>query len=147
MICKYALRYVFVNDGRWDVFSRRRFDGRWVVSWEVELDPFAVEGRCEEPAFRVEADRLGGRHEALLPEDVRAGQRRVAAEVHLDSWGEPAQRVVAVGPSSEKGSLRQIHLARDELHPAIVAGFGQDGDCRRIAREGLIGERVDLPDA
>ena len=60
----------------------------------------------------------------LLPEDVGAGQGRVAAEVHLDGRREPAEPE-AVPLAMQEGRLRQVHLPRHVLHPALVARAGK----------------------
>lgn len=90
--------------------------------------------------------RLLGRWQmAVLPEDVGARQGRVAAEGDLHCRREPAKRE-AVGLPYEKRRLGEIHLARDTLHPALVARSRQEADRRGVAREGRVGERVDLSD-
>ncbi len=69
----------------------------------------------------------------------------MTAERDLYRRREPAQRE-AVGLPDEKRRLGEIHLARDALHPALVARCGQEADRRGVAREGRVGERVDLGD-
>src|SRR5690606_29147686 len=64
--------------------------------WEVELDPLACPRGREQPAARVEVRGLVRREVPVLPEHVRAGEGRVAAEVDLGGRGEPAQVIGAV---------------------------------------------------
>ena len=55
----------------------------------------------------------------LLPEDVRRGERGMAAQVHFDLRREPAQ-VEMVGLFHEEGRLGEIHLPGDCLKPAVL---------------------------
>ena len=93
----------------------------------------------------MKADGLGRRDLAGLPEHVRAGEGRVSAEVDLDGRREPSQVESVRGPIEKRG-LRQVHLAGDVLHPHRVARLGQHTDRRRVAGEGLGGERIDAND-
>ena len=80
----------------------------------------------------------------VLPEDVGGSQRRVAAQVHLDSRGEPPQIVLARPTAHQERRLRQVHLARDPLHPRRIRRPRQHADGGRIPPERLTGEGVDL---
>jgi len=86
---------------------------------------------------------MGRREVSLFPEHVRARERGVAAKGHLDRRREPPEREAVVALLEERG-LREIHLAGDALHPAVVARRGQKADRRGVARERDVGERVDL---
>ena len=82
---------------------------------------------------------------SFLPENMRASQRRMAAEVDLDRRREPAQ-LVAVLFLVKEGGLRQVHLASHVLQPAGIARLGKDANGGGIARERAIGEGVNLND-
>ncbi len=101
--------------------------------------------RVEPAAARVEAERLAVRDVAFGPEDVRGGQRRVAAEIDLDRGREPAQAEAVLVAHEERG-LREVHLRGHRLHPALGARRGQHAHGGRVAGERTIGERVDLAD-
>ncbi len=138
-----------VEDVRAERFVQagRRVDLHGFVGREVQLDPVAVALGREQAALAVEARLLVRLEEAFLPEHVRARHRGVAAEIDLDRRREPAQVEAAVVATDKERRLREVHLARDELHPFRVACFRQHGDGRRVATERLVRERVDLPDA
>ena len=125
------------------VGSRR---GNRARAGEVELDPVAAAVGGEAAALGGEA-RLGAlRQEAVLPQHVGAGQRRMAAQRHLDGGGEPAQPPGVVLAVQER-SLRQIHLAGDGLHPGVSAWAREDADGGGVAGERFARERVHLHDA
>ena len=101
---------------------------------EVELDPVA--GAVGASAGRSACGSAPARRRrgARLPEHVRAGERRVAAEVDLDGRREPAQReaVVALrrGTRSPRGSSR----ARRAASTRSSRGAGRAGRPRRGCR-------------
>src|SRR5439155_15890947 len=66
-----------------------------------------------------------------------------AAEVDLDGWRKPAQ-IVAVRTWVQERRFREVHFARDILHPAIVTRRGENTDRGRVAGERNCGERVYL---
>ena len=70
---------------------------------------------------RIERHRLDLQRQ-LAQQHMGRGQRRVAAQIDLAPRGEPAQ-AEPVGPvaADQEGGLRQIVLARQRLHPAVVA--------------------------
>jgi len=79
----------------------------------------------------------------ILPEDVSARQRGMAAERHFDSWGEPAQ-TKAVWTPAEKRRLGEVHLARYLLHPLVLARRWQDADRGWITGKTCIGKGINL---
>jgi hypothetical protein len=70
----------------------------------------------------------------------------VAAQVDLDRGREPPQRPVAVGAGVREGGLREVELGRHALHPRVLGPGLEHADAGRVARERLLGERVDDPD-
>jgi hypothetical protein len=64
--------------------------------------------------------RGASRQVAVLPEDVRAGQRGMATEGNFESWGEPAQ-IKTVWAPAQKRRLGEVHLTRHVLHPLDLA--------------------------
>ena len=88
---------------------------------------------------------MGRREVSLFPEHVRARERGVAAKGHLDRRREPPEREAVVALLEERG-LREVHLAGDALHPALVARRGEQAHRRGVARERDVGERIDLGD-
>jgi hypothetical protein len=115
------------------------------VAREIEADP-AVGLRGREPATACqEVSESVGRQVAILPEDVRRGEGRVAAKVNLDGWREPPE-AIAILLRDEEGRLRQVHLEGHSLHPDRVSGTIKHANGRRVAGKGAIGEGVDLDD-
>ena len=83
---------------------------------------------------------------SVFPQDMRARQRGMAAEIDLDRGREPAE-IIAVALGNQKRSFGEIHLTRDVEHPGRFGGFGENADAGGVAGEGFVGERVDLGDA
>ena len=98
----------------------------------------------ERAAQRFEDDRGAGLGAPGRPQRVRAGQRRVAAQGHLDGRREPAQVEAAVAAAEQEGRLGQVHLGRDGLQPGGVARAFEEHDRGRVAAERILGEGVDL---
>src|SRR2546428_12128396 len=71
----------------------------------------------------------------FLPQHVRRGERRMAAQVHLDGGREPAE-AVAVALGMQKRRLGEVHLARDVLHPGWVGRAAENADGGGIAGGG-----------
>src|SRR5262249_5574221 len=109
---------------------------------EIEFDLALFVQGGEDFTPGREADFVAGGL-LLLPEDVRRGQRGVAAQVHFAFRGEPAQ-VEMVGLPDEEGRLREIHLPGDGLQPAILSPGREQADRRRIAGEGAVSEGVNV---
>ena len=80
---------------------------------------------------------------AVFPEDVGAGKRRMAAQVDLYGRSKPS-KTVPVPFGMQKSGLREIHLARDILHPLVIAGRRKNTHGRRVAGERNGGESVKL---
>ena len=76
-------------------------------------------------------------------EHVGGGQGGVTAQVHLGRGSEPPQVMRAVGAGNDEGRLRQVHLAGDRLHAALVRKGVHHGNGGRVAGEGTIGEGID----
>ena len=125
--------------------SRRRGRGLLALRREVELDPVAPAVGGQEAALRLEARLTAGLEVSLLPEDVSGGERGVAAQGELDGRREPAEGEAVVRRVEERGR-REVHFARDRLHPRRVPRRGEDAHRGRIAPEWRVGERVDLDD-
>src|SRR5881396_4217508 len=81
----------------------------------------------------------------VLPQDVRASERGVTAQRHLDGGGEPAQPVAVIF-GKQKRRFGEIHLPGDVLHPALVARRREHAHRRRVAGVRLARERVYLDD-
>src|SRR5690606_34960485 len=76
-------------------------------------------------------------------QDVRGGQRRVAAQGDLGGGGEPAQRPVglaAVGERVGEGRLGVVDLQGDVLHPVVVRERVEEQHSGGVAGEGPVGE-------
>jgi hypothetical protein len=81
--------------------------------------------------------------ELLAPQDVRAGERRVTAELYFDGRREPAKRPLVVRGQEERG-FGEIHLGRDVLHPGVVTLAIEEAYRGRVSFERLRRECVDL---
>ncbi len=108
---------------------------------EVELDAIVDATRGQDAALGVKAKDRRTRT-PRLPEDVRAAQGRVAAEVDLDRRREPTKPEVVAAPFQE-GGLGLVHLGGDALHPGFVSRVIEQANTRGVAGEGAIGERID----
>src|SRR5579864_6575390 len=124
---------------------RQRLGPFLCLDWKIHLNPIAALVCREQSAACVEPRLLVRIQVALLPECMRARQRGVAAQIHFAGWSEPAQ-VEPVGLAHQERGFREIHLACHVLHPGGIAPRGQNTDCRRITRERLGSESVDLND-
>ena len=93
------------------------------IGREVEDNPVALARGGQSAAARVEARRLVGRQGAGLPQDVRAGQRRVAAQVDLDGRREPAQRE-GVALIDWGGHVRLLTLVAADGHLRLLERQG-----------------------
>jgi hypothetical protein len=60
---------------------------------------------------------------AVLPENVGAGQRSVAAQCDLDRRRKPA-KIEAVAVGHQKCGFREIHFTSHVAHPAFFARRG-----------------------
>src|SRR3989442_15822029 len=78
-----------LDEPRWRRGSGRRCGG------EVELDPGITPIGRQKAALRMKARLLVGLETTVLPEHVRTGERRMAAEIDLDGGSEPAE-IVAI---------------------------------------------------
>ena len=125
--------------------SGRRVRGGSRGSWKVQLDPGVASVGREQAALGVEPCLRVRLQVAVFPQDVRAGERRVPAQIDFDSGREPAE-IVSVALRHQKGSLGEIHLARDLEHPFLVRRLGKDANSRRITGKRAIRERIDLCD-
>ena len=123
--------------------GRRLAHGRDDLRREIQLDPLPPPLRRQQPAARVEARLAPLGQVAVLPQHVRAGQRGVAAKLHLHRRREPAQ-IVPILPGNQERRLRQIHLARYVAHPPFRRHLAQHAHRRRIPRKRTIGESVHL---
>jgi hypothetical protein len=74
---------------------------------------------------------------------LRAGERRVAAQLDLDRRREPA-KIELVVAAHQEGGVGLVHLAGNPLHPTLVAPRRKQEHSRRVAPERLAGERVNL---
>jgi hypothetical protein len=83
---------------------------------------------------------------AVLPEDVRAGQRSMATEGNFNSWSEPAQ-IKTIRAPAQKRRLGEVHLTRHVLHPLRLAWRWQDAHGGRVAGKGGICKGVNLNNA
>ena len=72
----------------------------------------------------MEARRLIARQVRLLPQEVCAGQGRMAAQVDLGGGREPTQAETVLAALQE-GGFREVHFARDILHPVVARTFVQ----------------------
>ena len=136
-----------------DLLSKGRLDlgigvgDRDGISGEVELHPVAPSRCGKRAAARLELRRSPAGEGIRLPEDVRAGQRRVAAQVDLDGGREPAQlevpRLVGDHGPDERG-LGEVHLGGHGLHPRRVRGRLEEAHRGRVAGEGAGRERVHM---
>lgn len=103
----------------------------------------------EDAAARGEADQPA--REAAGDEDVRGGEGRVAAHVHLGGRREPAQRPagLAAGPEGMgEGGLGEVDLGGDLLQPGVRwEPVFEEQDPGGVAAEGAVGEGVDDSDA
>ncbi len=70
---------------------------------EIELDPVAAPVGGQQAAARMEPRLPPLRQMAVLPQNVRARHRSVAAEIHLYRGSKPAQRVAIVARHQEGG--------------------------------------------
>src|SRR6267143_2049244 len=82
---------------------------------------------------------------SVFPQDMRARQRGMAAEIDLDRGREPAE-IIAVALGNQKRSFGEIHLTRDVEHPGGFGWSWEDADRGRVPRERFAGERVYLCD-
>ena len=105
------------------------------ASREVELDPLTAAHGGQQAATRVKARLLVRRELAGFRQDVRARERRMAAQVDFHAGGEPAQ-IEAVGAPLEERRVREVHLACDVLHPAVVSRLLQEAHASGVATEG-----------
>ena len=81
----------------------------------VPMDPmFEYEILC------LKVELIAGSMVFMVPEHVSTRQGRVPTKRSLDGRGEPAQ-AVSIITRRQKGRFRQIHLARDVLHPVVFA--------------------------
>ena len=89
-----------------------------------------------------------GREPAAFPQHVRAGQRGMAAQIDFVRRREPAQieSLVAHRAGHQEGRLRQVHLARDVLHPLLIAHRGLHAHGGRVAAKRRVGEGIDVND-
>ena len=87
-----------------------------------------------------------GRQMAILPEDVRAGQRGMATEGNFDSWGEPAQ-IKTIRAPAQKRRLGEIHLTCHVLHPLGFTRRRQDAHSGRVAGKGRVCKGIYLDNA
>ncbi len=78
-----------------------------------------------------------------LHHDGRTGERRVAAQRHLDGRGEPPQSIIAF-ERDEKCSLGQIVFRGDRLHRRVWREFAERHHGRGIPGEALRRKRVKL---
>jgi hypothetical protein len=74
---------------------------------------------------------------AILPEDVRTGQRGMATEGNFDSRGKPAQ-IKTIWASVQERRLGEVHLTCHVLHPLGLARPREDAHGSRVAgKEGI----------
>ena len=109
------------NTERRQQFRRRICQGG-DLHREIQLDPFAAPLRREQTAARVESRLFPRRQMAILPENVRACQGRVAAEIYFNHRRQPAQ-IKSVIARNQEGSFRKIHFARDVPEPLFGPGL------------------------
>ena len=83
---------------------------------------------------------------AFFPKNVRAGERGVAAEIHLDGRGQPAQTVSAVFGMQKRG-LGEVHFAGDIAHPLFIGAAGSTHTAAGFPAKGRGRESIDLDDA
>ena len=79
----------------------------------------------------------------FVKEHEGRGQGGVPAEIHLQFRREPAETPTRRFFHQE-GRLGEVILQRDGLHQRVRKPLGQDHHGRRIAREGMIAEGIDL---
>src|SRR5262249_50113414 len=106
--------------------SQRREELRWwrhFGCWlrgEVELDQISPACGGEPSAARLELKRLAELGQARLPEHVRGCESGMAAEIDFHGGSEPAQIPKSIS-APQKSGFREVHLARDVLHPGILS--------------------------
>src|SRR5690606_24798114 len=81
----------------------------------------------------------------LFPDDMRAGEGRMTAEIDLDGGRKPAELEVATVIEQE-GGFGQIEFARDLVLERIIDSVGEQADAGRIAGEEPVGETIDGED-
>ena len=84
----------------------------------------------------MESRHLVSTQVAEFPQRMRAGERRMSAQVHLDSRSEPPQLEPLFLTTKER-RLGQVHLARNALHPRAVDLRAKYADRCRVSRERL----------
>ena len=113
---------------------------------EVHLDPAVIAASAGQlTTASMKASCLARIEVTLVPEHVRARERRVTAQIHLGRGREPAEVVSLLVPD-EKGRFGEIHLARDVLHPPIGRRLVEDADGGRIPGERPVREGIHLGD-
>ena len=78
----------------------------------------------------------------VLPQNVRARDGGVAAQVHFDRGRQPAQIEFAVA-WNQKSSFREIHFTGDGAQPFLRPGLLEQAHGSRVSGEGNTGESVD----
>ena len=73
---------------------------------------------------------------------MRRGEGRVAAEIHFQRRGEPAQ-LNFVFSAHKEGRLGEVVLARDMLQQPVIRPVIEDAHSRRVAAEGRRREGID----
>lgn len=121
---------------RWEGAQRSRLGGK------VEDDATPIAAGSQDAAPGVESGLFARSDVSVLPQDMGAGERRVAAQVHFDRGSEPAQGEAAVGPMQERG-FGQVQFPGDIPHPRLGSRTRQHADRGGIAGEGAIGEGID----
>jgi len=158
----YKIRFEGANfllsliDG--DVISRSKHRGRFAAqsgdqrsrrrarlrhhSREDHAQPIAAPAHHQHARPRIKPDLLLCIAQ-MLEQHERAGQRCVAAEVHLRRRREPAQTKAVVLGDEECG-IGEVVLLGDGLHQRIRQPRGERAYSGRIAAKEALGEGVDL---
>ena len=111
---------------------------------EVERDaPVVGPVGAQFAAARVEDGRLRVVQAAGLEQHVRARQRRVSAQRHLDLRREPPQVVGAVGARQQEGGLASFISAATACIHASATGLGEQAHAPPDSPETPRRERVD----
>jgi ArsR family transcriptional regulator len=94
----------------------------------------------------MEPGLLAGRQVAVLPENVRTGDGRMAAEIHLHGGCQPAQMEIAI-VGNQEGGFGEVQFARDVAQPVIGARRFHHANRGRISGKRDIGEGIDGDDS
>ncbi len=113
---------------------------------EIEPDPPPFTPGQQLAAAGLEVDDLIPGHRSRLPQHVGRRQGTVAAEIHFQLWGKPAQLIAGMAKGHQKGGLRQVELGRHGQQGGIWLARPQHHH-RRVAAKGVLAEGIDMKQA